>query len=562
MTTLPPPRAAVPAPSPRHTAQPRLLVLWVPDWPVVAHARAERIGLDEPVALVEKGEVFACSAVARSEGVRRGSRIREAQARCPGLRVIRYDAALDARAFEPVLVGLEHALPGLHPLRPGTVAVRARGPARYYGGEQAAALSVLGTVAGLVGDHDSPVAGRVGIADGLFAAEQAARHTLGARSDGAGSEEPAHGGADPRITRVPPGATAEFLAPLAVGLLEQPELVSLLPRLGIRSLGEFAALAESDVAARFGPDGSRLHALAAGRDPRPAQPRLPPDDAEVQVDFEPPLDRVDQVAFGVRTACDDLVGGLLARRLVCTALRVELIGERGEASERVWLHPRSFSAAEVVDRVRWQLDAATRPTAGTHRREDIGELVSAVARVRLSPDSVDPVGDHERGLWGTGPDERVHSGLSRVQGMLGHRGVLTAVPSGGRGPADRQTLVPWGDRPLVPRSRTRPWPGALPDPAPATVYELPRRVDVQDGGGRLVVVDDRGMISAPPSLLLSPDGARRMVTSWAGPWPIEERWWDADAHRRANRFQIVDAEGDAWLLVLDDGVWWAEGRYD
>jgi protein ImuB len=525
------------------TSQPRLLVLWVPDWPVLAHARAHRIADDAPLCLVDRGLVFACSEAARAEGVVRGQRIREAQARCPRLHVLQYDSALDARAFEPVLTKLEQALPGLHPLRPGTVAVRSRGPARYYGGEHAAALTVLGIV-GALGVEGA----RVGIAEGLFAAERAAK---------VGRE---------RVTIVPNGETAAFLAPLPVNLLEAPELASLLPRLGIRTLGDFAALDAQDVVARFGPLGARLHALAGGRDPRPATPRIPPRDVDVQVDFEPALDRVDQVAFGVRAASDDFVTALLAQRLVCTALRVELIGERGEASERVWLHPRSFSAAEVVDRVRWQLQGALQGDAARPDTQSAGELRSAVTRVRLSPEAVDSVGAHERGLWGTGPDETVHSGLSRVQGMVGHRGVLTATPSGGRSPAERQTLVPWGDRPLVSRDPNKPWPGALPPPAPATVYELPRQIAVQDARGRPVAVDDRGELSAPPAAMhgtgLGATGSRRPVTAWAGPWPLEERWWDAEAARSSHRFQAVDGEGVAWLLVLDGDGWWAEGRYD
>lgn len=517
--------SAAPHSASQHSAS-RLLVLWVPDWPVAAHARAERIPLDEPIALLEKGTVFACSAAARADGVRRGMRQREAQARCPRLRMLRYDPALDARSFEPVLAALEQSLPGLHPVRPGTVAVRARGPARYYGGEQAAAL----TVHGIVAELGYPQA-RVGVGDGLFTAERAARWVVASPS-----------------TVIPVGGGAEFLAPLPITLLEQPELVGLLPRLGIRTLGEFAALEADDVIARFGPGGARLHALAGGRDARQAAPRIPPRDVDVQIDFEPPLDRVDQVAFGVRAASDDFVQALLAQRLVCTALRVELIGEDGDDNERVWLHPRSFSAAEVVDRVRWQLQGA--------------ELRSAIARVRISPEAVDPVGAHERGLWGTGPDEGVHSGLSRVQGMVGHRGVLTATPSGGRSPSERQALVPWGDRPLVARDPRKPWPGALPPPAPATVYELPRQIAVHDARDRAVVVDERGEVSAPPAVMLSQTGARRGVTAWAGPWPVQERWWDAAAARSAARFQVVDTEGMAWLLVLDAEGWWAEGRYD
>lgn len=509
-------------------ASTRLIVLWAPDWPVAAHARANRIPAGDPIALIEKGVVFACSPAARAEGVRRGMRQREAQARCPGLHLVRYDSALDSRAFEPVLTALEQSLPGLHPVRPGTVAVRSRGPARFYGGEQAAALTVLGIV-----DDLGVERARVGIADGLFAAERAARWT------------PADAG---RVTIVPRGEQGAFLAPLPVALLEEPELVSLLPRLGIRTLGGFAALDPGDVISRFGPMGARLHALAAGRDPRPATPRIPPRDVDVQVDFEPALDRVDQVAFGVRSAADDFIAGLLTQRLVCTALRVEFLGENGDEHERVWLHPRSFTAAEVVDRVRWQL-------AGS-------ELRSAVARVRIAPDAVDAVGAHERGLWGTGPDEGVHSGLSRVQGMLGHRGVLTATASGGRTPGERQTLVPWGDRPLVARDPRRPWPGALPPPAPATVYELRRQIAVHDAHGRIVGVDERGRLSAPPATMVSTTGSRRELTGWAGPWPLEERWWDPAAARTASRFQVVDAQGCAWLLVLDGEGWWAEGRYD
>lgn len=532
---------------------PRLLVLWVPDWPVLAHARAERLPEGAPIALMAKNEVVACSAAARDDGVRRGMRQREAQARSPRLHVLRYDPALDARAFEPLLVALEQSLPGLHPLRPGTVAVRARGPARYYGGEKAAAVHVLGVAREL----GAPGA-RVGLADGLFAAERAAKSSVSGSSSAAGAYRDLTSAT--AVTIIPPGATPAFLAPLPITLIDDPELVSLLPRLGIRTLGQFAELGADDVLARFGPAGARLHALAGGRDARPATPRIPPRDVDAVVDFEPPLERVDQIAFGVRQAADEFIAALLEQKLVCTALRVELVGDRGEASERVWLHPRSFSPAEAVDRVRWQVAGALDPKRGARPTE--GELRSAVTRVRLSPEAVDPAGAHERGLWGTGPDEGVHSALSRVQGMVGHEGVLTAAPAGGRAPAERQALVPWGDRPLVARDPRRPWPGVLPPPAPSTVYELPRGIGVEDPAGMPVTVDERGALSGPPAVMVSPTGARRDLTAWAGPWPLDERWWDAEAARSVNRFQAVDTEGVAWLLVLDDGGWWAEGRYD
>ena len=147
--------------------------------------------------------------------------------------------------------------------------------------------------------------------------------------------------------------------------------------------------------------------------------------------------------------------------------------------------------------------------------------------------------------------------------MVGHAGVVTATREGGRSPAERQTLVPWGDRPVVRRDVRRPWPGAVPPPAPATVYEVPRPLRVEDARGRPVAVDARGTLSASPAVLVSQTGARRDLTAWAGPWPLDERWWDQAAARRTQRFQAVDTAGEAWLLELDEaGEWWAAGRYD
>jgi protein ImuB len=348
---------------------------------------------------------------------------------------------------------------------------------------------------------------------------------------------------------VPEGAAAAFLAPLPVTTLADADLVGLLLRLGVRTLGEFAALPVEHVSGRFGAAGARLHALASGLDSRSVAPRTPPPEFDSAIDFEPPLDRIDQVAFGFRTRADEFIERLVAAKLVCTAVLVETWSESGERVERTWLHPRSFTAADVVDRVRWQLQG------------DSG-LGSGVTRVRVSPGAVDAIGNHEQGLWGTGHDERIHHGLSRVQSMLGHGAVLTASVGDGRMLAERVALVPWGDRARP--ARPGPWPGRLPPPLPATVFAPPRSVDVVGENGEAVAVDGRGILSSPP-VRFSPTGSARElrpVRAWAGPWPIEERWWDAAARRRANRFQVVDDAGVAWLLVLERGGWWAEARYD
>jgi protein ImuB len=209
----------------------------------------------------------------------------------------------------------------------------------------------------------------------------------------------------------------------------------------------------------------------------------------------------------------------------------------------------------VVDRVRWQLAETTEG------------LRSGVALVRISPEAVDAASHHAPAIFGGGPEEKVHHALSRVQAMLGHRGVLTPGDrGGGRWLVERQVLVPWGDRHAkgpdgLAAQRARPWPGSLPDPLPATVFAEPIPVDVRALGGEIIDVDERGSVSAVPATFIE-SGRRRAIDAWAGPWPVVERSWDAARSRRAHRFQVVDADGGAWLLVCEGDSWTAEATYD
>ena len=509
----------------------RSLVLWLPDWPVSAYRReAARPPRDDaPLAVFENNMVVACSAAARAQGVRRGQRRRDAQALCPSVIVVTADHVRDARVFAPVVALVEEHAPGVQIVRPGLCALRARGPARYYGGEEEAARMLVRL---LVAEGFTDV--RASVADGVFTAEHAARVTR----------------ADDPVRVVPGGQASTFLAPLPVTTLDDGDLASLLARLGVHTLGEFAAMPVERVRERFAERGARLHALASGRDSQPVQPRTPPPELRREVAFEPPLELADQIAFGMRVAAEEFIARLGAQNLVCTELRVVLSGERGERSERVWLHPGSFDAGAVVDRVRWQLAEDGRGIFG-----------SGVAEVSIEPEAVDDASHHAKGLFGAGPDEKVHHALSRVQAMLGHRAVVTPVVGGGRWLAERQVSVPWGDRAVTAKDRTRPWPGSLPDPLPATVYPEPRLVEVTDIAGASVTVGERDVLSAPPAIL-DAGGRRVRIREWAGPWPISERGWDPLRRRRAHRFQVVDADGGAWLLVVEEGEWRAEGRYD
>ncbi len=503
----------------------RVLVVWCPDWPVTAAVAEGELSARAAVAVIDRNEVLSCSSAARAEGVRRGMRRRDASGHCPELLLVDASPARDARAFEPVLAAVEDLCSAVTPVRPGLCAGPV--PSRFYGGERQAAAVVAERLVGL-GVWDC----RIGVADGVFAAEQAAR--------AAGPQETAI---------VPAGGSAAYLAGLPVDVLDDADLVSLLRRLGVRTVGEFSRLSTRDVTTRFGRPGAWLHRLARGGDERVAAGRRPPLEVAQSVSFEPPLDTVEPIVFSSRQTADRCVAELARHGLVCTRLTVEVYGDSGWSSARVWGHSRWFGSADMVDRLYWQLQADPSP--------------QPVDRVRFVPEVTESVGDHGDGLWGTAQDEKVERGIARLQGMLGPEAVVAPGVQGGRGPRDRQADTPWGDRARAQRRTGLPWPGSIPPPAPARVFAEPRPAQVLGPGRQPVGVSSRGAVTAEPTMIRTHLQADLLtIQAWAGPWPIDELWWDPTAARRVARFQVVAVDGSAWLLMVENGQWWTEAAYE
>jgi protein ImuB len=461
--------------------------------------------------------------------------------------VLGRDEAAEARVFEPVVSALESLAPGVEITRPGLAAIGVRGPTRYFGGETGVLHALSRGVAGIpaLGGADL----LIGIADGAFAAEQAAR----------------------RGVIVDPGGSPAFLRDLPIETLDPSgtaPLVDLLRRLGIRTLGAFAALPPRDVLSRFGADGAWAHRQAGGADERPVSGRRPPVEFAVTLDLEPPVDRVDTVTFSARGIAEQFVLDLAAHGLACTCLELQALSENGEETVRRWRHAGVLSTVDVLDRVRWQLEGwlsgAPRGAGDPHMSQ---RPTGGVTRLRLVPLEVVPTGAHQQALWGSSgaEDDRAARALARVQTLLGHGSVLTPVLDGGRDPGQRTRLVPWGDEPTPLRSPEQPWPGQLPAPAPSVLLDPPRPAQLLDAARRPVLVTDRGAMPAPPALF-SMDGADvAAVASWAGPWPVDERWWSPDSARRVVRCQIVDVRGRAYLVtgtMTDAPRWQVEAIYD
>lgn len=535
------------------THVPRLGVLWCPHWPVVAAGpSAAGAGSGEPVAVLHANRVVAHSLAAGADGIAVGQRRRDAQARCPSVRIEQHDPARDARVFEQVVHAVAAMVPRVEVTEPGTLTFMSRGPSRYFGGDAAMAARVAQLATDTIVPQLSLAAVGslgIGVADGRFAAGIAARRAARLRA--------------PVVIEPGQQATADFLAPLPVRLLTvvagvAPEFVHLLDRLGVHHLGSLAALPEADVLARFGPLGVFAHRIAAGGDHRLPGTHDPPAGMQVQRVFEQPVHHSDALVFVARQLAEELAGALASGGRVCTRLVVTAETEHGEQSERVWYRSTGLSAAAMVERVRWQLDAWAQHDS----------ITAGVALLRLDPVEVRSDDGVQLGLWGgrTQADEWAVRAVARLAAVAGEQQVLVPAAQGGRQPHDAYAWVPAVTADLLePAERlavpATPWPGRLPSPSPAVVHRPLRPVSVLDLSGASVKVTGRGVVSASPAAVQLPDGALEPVESWAGPWPVEERWWDAARHRRLARFQVLTRSGRLLLLTIERGQWWLAAEY-
>ena len=186
---------------------------------------------------------------------------------------------------------------------------------------------------------------------------------------------------------------------------------------------------------------------------------------------------------------------------------------------------------------------------------------------------------YQPGFFGgrSAADLRAAGSFARVQERLGVEEVLVGRLQGGRSPAERARLVPWGsrgtggpdggggERPSAHR-RDRadpdpaPWPGRIPAPSPVRVLRSPAMVDVVDASGCPVRVNGRGLLASEPTLLSVDGSPWQEVAAWAGPWPATERWWST--RRRRARLQVVTGAGLAVLVAAEREHWWLEGVYE
>ena len=179
-----------------------------------------------------------------------------------------------------------------------------------------------------------------------------------------------------------------------------------------------------------------------------------------------------------------------------------------------------------------------------------------------------PADGRQLGFWGgdQAAHDRADRALARVQGMLGYDAVATAVVQGGRTPAEQVRWVPWGDarepqRPLVVDTFPTAWPGELPSPFPARVFDPP--VPHNCPTSTAVRSRYRDAVSNRPPPRGSSARSWRLGVAY-GPGPVLGGptcgGVGPATHRRCARWQVVVDCGGATVATLRVWSLWEAGR--
>jgi DNA polymerase-4/protein ImuB len=258
----------------------RIACVWIAQLPLRVEVLRHPAWDGRPLVLGgapgERKVVQLCSPEAEAAGVKPGLLLREVVPLCPEAIVLQPDPVRTAAVLESLVAALQRVSPVVEPAEDGYVYLDLRGIQQ----SQAAIEHLLRAAVPAL------LRPRFGFGNGKFVAAVAARM------------------AGPGEARVIPAAeTKDFLEPLSIRHLSlidiDPEILLRLELLGLRTLGDLAALPFGAVQAEFGPQGARAWRLTSGKDEERVMARPFVASVQVAMRFDDPLGSVDAVMAAI-----------------------------------------------------------------------------------------------------------------------------------------------------------------------------------------------------------------------------------------------------------------------
>ncbi len=386
------------------------------------------------------------------------------------------------------------------------------------------------------------------------------------------------------LTVAAPGAEASDVAPLSLRLLADHEaglktgppaggettlddLLDVLKRWGLKTLGDLAALPTDEVHARLGAEGVRLQRVARGEDARPLVPLVPEEPFEASLELEWPIDRLEPLSFVIGRLCDALSARLERHDCGAAVLHARFGLVTRETLERRLHLPAPMRDPRVLRTlILLDLESYLTATAATSG----GAVVELPAGIDVVTIAADPAPGQivqfsllERA---TPSPESLSTLLARLAALMGDGrcGAPALVDSHRPEGFELQPFEVFATETQREGGRQK---AGTQSPAPILRrfrHPIPVRIIVEHRRPVRLVTWRRGV-----------SGGR--VAQAAGPWRTSGEWWKSSAGggRRAAGGELHAAwDRDEWDVAIGDGTiyrihhdrdrdqWFVEGVVD
>jgi len=241
--------------------------LWIPLYALRCEEARRPDLAGRPTAVLtpeDSRRIWQASSLARRQGVKPGLTVSQAIGLCPALALLEPDPVFYDEQFARLLLRLEHVSPVIEPAELGRVYVGTDGLERLFGPPR----RQLQIMAEAVGD-----VARLGCARGKFTAWVAAAKATPGNPVVVSEEE------QQTFLRAQPVAALPL----------HPDNHRRLQQLGLKTLGDLAALPEAAVVAQFGREGRAAWRLAAGRFDEPVTGKVRPQPIVASLDYPSPV---------------------------------------------------------------------------------------------------------------------------------------------------------------------------------------------------------------------------------------------------------------------------------
>ena len=324
--------------------------------------------------------------------------------------------------------------------------------------------------------------------------------------------------------------------------MDVQEILAVLHKWGIQTLGQLAALDKGELRARLGSEAVRLWERANGTATRLLKFVLPPEKFEEAFEFEHEIGTAEPLLFMLRRFLEQLAFRLSAIYLVARELTLRITFSNTQSYERVFKIPQPTNDVDLLFRM-------------LHTHLENFKSEQPIVAVALTAEPIRPV-SQQFGLFETAlrNPHQLYETLARLSALLGSDRVGTPVLEETRRPdAFRMEPFAWAVESAVPSGEYRQ-SGSDSDALRTahTTARIALRRFQPPAAATIFTSQDRHLQS---------DKVAGKIVDQRGPYFLSGNWWDEKNWARAE-WDLQLENGELIRVHEAEGAWKVDGIYD